>query len=275
MKDIRASGERVISIITDLNDLSRIETGKIDLSFTSQNLNEMVESCVAVMQPLANRERIIVRTSLAHTLPTVIADARALRQITLSLIGNSIHLANAGGQVIVSTALSDYGDVVMRVRDTGHGLNDNELAAAMEPFRTEPPSDKTTDSAGITDHIAAAAEGFGMPAEWLDGLRGRGLDDGAGRFYVGYADGQPVTSGMGQLTGSTIGIYNIATVPAARRKGYGAAMTQRIIDDAVADGSDVAILQASDMGKPTYERLGFRTVVEYVAYADPATLAGA
>src|SRR4051794_34123643 len=91
MKDIRASGERVISIITDLNDLSRIETGKIDLSFTSQNLNEMVESCVAVMQPLANRERIIVRTSLAHTLPTVIADARALRQITLSLIGNSIH----------------------------------------------------------------------------------------------------------------------------------------------------------------------------------------
>ena len=83
---------------------------------------------------------------------------------------------------------------------------------------------RATDSAGIADHITAAAEGFGMPAEWLDGLRGRGLDDGAGRFYVGYADGVPVTSGMGQLTGSTIGIYNIATVPAARR-GYGAAMT--------------------------------------------------
>lgn len=144
-------------------------------------------------------------------------------------------------------------------------------AGAREGFEIR----RATDSAGITDHIAAAAEGFGMPAEWLDGLRGRGLDDGAGRFYVGYADGEPVTSGMGQLTGSTIGIYNIATVPAARRKGYGAAMTQRIIDDAVADGADVAILQASDMGKPTYERLGFRTVVEYVAYADPATLAGA
>ena len=58
----------------------------------------------------------------------VIADTRALRQITLNLIGTSIHLANAGGQVIVSTALSDFGEVVMRVRDTGHGLNDNELA---------------------------------------------------------------------------------------------------------------------------------------------------
>ena len=73
------------------------------------------------MQPHANRERIIIRTSLAHTLPPVVADARALRQITLNLIGNSIHLANAGGQVIVSTALSDFGEVMLRVRDTGHG----------------------------------------------------------------------------------------------------------------------------------------------------------
>lgn len=146
MKDIRASGERVIAVINDLSDLSRIETGKLDLAFTTQNLNELVESCVAVMQPQANRERIIIRTSLAHTLPPVVADARALRQITLNLIGNSIHLANAGGQVIVSTALSDFGEVMLRVRDTGHGLNDNEVARALEPFRTRAPSDQTSDS---------------------------------------------------------------------------------------------------------------------------------
>jgi PAS domain S-box-containing protein len=146
MKDIRASGERVIAIINDLLDLSRIETGKLDLAFANQNLNELVESCVAVMQPQANRERIIIRTSLAHALPPVIADARALRQITLNLIGNSIHLAKAGGQVIVSTALSDFGEVVLRVRDTGHGLNDNEVAAAMEPFRNHAPSDRASDS---------------------------------------------------------------------------------------------------------------------------------
>jgi PAS domain S-box-containing protein len=146
MKDIRASGERVIAIINDMLDLSRIETGKLDLSFANQNLNDLVEQCVAVMQPQANRERIIIRTSLAHTLPPVVADARALRQIALNLIGNSIHLANAGGQVIVSTALSDFGEVVLRVRDTGHGLNDNEVAAAMEPFRTQAPADQTSNS---------------------------------------------------------------------------------------------------------------------------------
>ncbi|MET3843396.1 PAS domain-containing protein [Bradyrhizobium sp. OAE829] len=156
MKDIRASGERVISIINDLLDLSRIETGKLDLSFTNQNLNELVESCVAVMQPQANRERIIIRTSLAHTLPPVVADARALRQITLNLIGNSIHLANAGGQVIVSTALSDFGEVMLRVRDTGHGLNDNEVAAALEPFRTPAPSDQASDGSGVSLSLTKA-----------------------------------------------------------------------------------------------------------------------
>ena len=156
MKDIRASGERVIAIINDLTDLSRIETGKLDLTFASQSLNDLVEQCVAVMQPQANRERIIIRTSLAHALPPVVADARALRQITLNLIGNSIHLANAGGQVIVSTALSDFGEVVLRVRDTGHGLNDNEVAAAMEPIRTQAPSDQASDSSGVSLSLTKA-----------------------------------------------------------------------------------------------------------------------
>jgi PAS domain S-box-containing protein len=156
MKDIRASGERVIAVINDLLDLSRIETGTLDLAFANQNLNDLVEQCVAVMQPQANRERIIIRTSLAHMLPLVVADARALRQITLNLIGNSIHLANAGGQVIVSTALSDFGDVVLRVRDTGHGLNDNEVAAAMEPFRSPAPSDQASDSSGVSLSLTKA-----------------------------------------------------------------------------------------------------------------------
>ena len=156
MKDIRASGERVLAIINDLNDLSKIETGKFDLAFANQNLNDLVESCVAVMQPQANRERIIIRTSLAHSLPPVVADSRALRQIALNLIGNSIHLANAGGQVIVSTALSDFGEVMLRVRDTGHGLNDNEVAAAMEPFGNQAPSDQAADSSGVSLSLTKA-----------------------------------------------------------------------------------------------------------------------
>ena len=158
MKDVRTSGQRVVAVIDDLTDLSRIETGKLDLDFTSQNLNDLVESCVAVMQPQASRERIIIRTSLAQMLPPVVADGPALRQITMNLIGNSIHLANAGGQVIVSTALTDFGDVALRIRDTGLGLNDNEVAAAMEPFRQQAPTDQAPEAAASLSLTKALVE---------------------------------------------------------------------------------------------------------------------
>ncbi len=155
-RDIRASGERVITIINDLLELARLETGRLDLAFADQNLNEMVESCVSVMQPQANRERIIIRTSLAQALPPVVADGQTLRQITMNLIGNSIHLANPAGQVIVSTALSDFGEVVLRVRDSGHRLNDNEIAAALEPFRNPQGSDQASDGSAVNLSLTKA-----------------------------------------------------------------------------------------------------------------------
>lgn len=142
LKDIRACGERVITLIDDMRDLSRIETGKLDLAVTEVALNDLVEQCVAMMQPQANRERIIIRTSLAPTLPLVAADSRTLRQIVINLIGGAIRLANAGGQVIVSTALADDGGVALRVRDTGAGMSESEIAAALEPFGAISPDNQ-------------------------------------------------------------------------------------------------------------------------------------
>lgn len=130
-----------------------------------------------------------------------------------------------------------------------------------------------TDGPGVRDHVVTAAAGFGMPVNWIEAVMTEAL---AARpeaaVYVGYTDGRPVSTGLGFRTGRTIGVYNIATIESARRRGYGAAMTMRIVADGAADGCDVAILQATDMGRPIYERLGFRTVVEYVGYVDPASL---
>jgi signal transduction histidine kinase len=98
-------------------------------------LNDLTQQCVAIMQPQANRERIIIRTSLPQALPQVVADARSVRQIVLNLLSNSIKFTGAGGQVIVSTALNDNGEVVLRVRDTGVGMSEKDLVTALEPFR--------------------------------------------------------------------------------------------------------------------------------------------
>ena len=135
LKDIHASGGHLISLLNDLLDLSKIEAGKLDLTFVSVNLNDLVQQCVAIMQQQANRERVIIRTSLPATLPQIVADARSVRQIVLNLLSNSIKFTGAGGQVIVSTALTDDHEVVLRVRDTGAGMSEKELQTALEPFR--------------------------------------------------------------------------------------------------------------------------------------------
>ncbi len=135
IKDIHASGGHLLSLINDLLDLSKIEAGKLELTFAGVALNDLIQQCVAIMQPQANRERVIIRTSLPPTLPQVIADARSVRQIVLNLLSNSIKFTGAGGQVIVSTALNDNGEVVLRVRDTGVGMTETDLVTAMEPFR--------------------------------------------------------------------------------------------------------------------------------------------
>ena len=135
LRDIHASGGHLISLINDLLDLSKIEAGKLDLSFTSVSLNEIVQQCMGIMQPQANRERIIIRSSLASELPPVVADARSIRQIVLNLVSNSVKFTHPGGQVILSTAFTENGEVVLRVRDTGVGMSDADITVAMEPFR--------------------------------------------------------------------------------------------------------------------------------------------
>jgi signal transduction histidine kinase len=135
VEDIHQSGLYALSLLNDLLDISKIDAGKFDLDFTAVDLTELIETCVGSLQPLAKRERILLRTSLAFNLPAVIADRRRLKQILLNLLSNAIKFTNAGGQVIVSARLIDGGDLRLRVHDTGVGMTEEEIAAAMQPFQ--------------------------------------------------------------------------------------------------------------------------------------------
>ena len=134
VEDIHQSGLYALSLLNDLLDISKIDAGKFDLDFTAVDLPELVEACVNSLQPLAKRERILLRTSLSPNLPAVIADRRRLKQILLNLLSNAIKFTNAGGQVIVSAKLIDGGDLRLRVHDGGVGMTEDEIAAAMLPF---------------------------------------------------------------------------------------------------------------------------------------------
>ncbi|MGB6535479.1 MAG: PAS domain-containing sensor histidine kinase, partial [Xanthobacteraceae bacterium] len=149
LKDMHAAGTHLLSLLNDLLDLSKIELGQLDLAFADLDLNDLTQQCVAIMQPQANRARIIVRSALTSELPQITADARSLRQIALNLLANAIRTTGAGGQVIVSTAIADSGQVVLRVRDTGTGMQQSEIEAVLNPFRHSATSANRDSSGGL------------------------------------------------------------------------------------------------------------------------------
>lgn len=150
LRDIHVSGAHLMSLLNDLLDLSKIEAGKLDLNFESVALNDIVMECVALMQPQANRERIIIRTSLSGQVPNVVADPRSIRQIVLNLVSNAVKFTLAGGQVVVSTAMEPHGEVSLRIRDTGIGMSEKDIETALKPFRQLSTSrERRSDGTGL------------------------------------------------------------------------------------------------------------------------------
>ena len=97
-----------------------------------------------------------------------------------------------------------------------------------------------------------------------------GPDYQAQRRYIGYLHGAPVATAALVLDSGVAGIYAVATIPEARRKGIGRTMTVRPLLEAKQSGYQVGILQASPMGYPIYKRLGFEEVCKYRIYLQTA-----
>lgn len=169
LRDIHASGGHLVGLVNDLLDITRIESGGLKLDPSPIDLNEIAQQAAALLQPQANRDHVIIRTSLARGLPQVLADRRSVRQIMTNLAANAVRLSRPGGQVIVATALTDVGQAVIRVRDAGVGMSKQELARALEPFRPLGLADN--DSGGhlglpLTKALAEANDaGFALKSE--------------------------------------------------------------------------------------------------------------
>ncbi|RLQ87241.1 ATP-binding protein [Notoacmeibacter ruber] len=135
LRDIQKSGNHVLDLVNDLLDISKIEGGHQEMEYEAIGLNEVVADAVAMLQPQANAERVIIRTSLSSGLPDVVADPRSIKQIAINLLTNAVKFTSAGGQVIVSTGPNRDGSVALRFRDSGIGMSEEDISQALKPFK--------------------------------------------------------------------------------------------------------------------------------------------
>ncbi|MEK1888279.1 MAG: PAS domain S-box protein [Phyllobacterium sp.] len=175
LNDISRSGNHVLSLVNDLLDISKIEAGAVEMDFEAVSLNDALTEAVAIMQPQANRERVIIRSSLTSRLPDIVADHRSITQIALNLLSNAIRFTGPGGQVIVSTSYEASGDVLLRVRDTGIGMTRQEVEQALRPYKQiTTPRHARTDGTGLGLPLTKAMAEANRASFNIDSTPGRG-----------------------------------------------------------------------------------------------------
>jgi ribosomal protein S18 acetylase RimI-like enzyme len=120
------------------------------------------------------------------------------------------------------------------------------------------------DMPGLVTNLRTCCEGFEMSSDVLDMFAtDYMLNTDDLWFLTGFIDDTPVVTSVGMKIGDIDGIYNVATLPQYRGRGFGAVLTRLAVAEGIQRGCSVASLQSSEMGYSLYERLGFEGVLDW------------
>ncbi|MES2714955.1 MAG: PAS domain-containing protein [Pseudomonadota bacterium] len=131
VSQVQASGEHLLALIDDVLELSSLESGELPLSLQPVALAPLAQTSLPLVELLAQQHQVTL--ALGALDGWVLADPVRLRQVLLNLLSNAIKYNRPGGQVTVSAEPSD-GWWLLRVEDTGRGLNEDQLQHLFEPF---------------------------------------------------------------------------------------------------------------------------------------------
>ena len=128
---VETAGWHLLSLIDEVLDLSRIESGTIPLSLSPVGLEQALHDSLALVEPQASKARVTL--DLWPTTEWVLADAKRVKQIVVNLLSNATKYNRAGGHVWVDISRTES-TVVIAVRDDGIGMTEDQLARLFNPF---------------------------------------------------------------------------------------------------------------------------------------------
>jgi signal transduction histidine kinase len=131
---IHQSGEHLLELISDILDLSRIESGKLVLRFEEVRIPDVVEAAIAKAATRERRAGDCVTVNVSPSLPMVHADGRAVTQMVINLVSNALKFTPDEGSVTLTAFQRADGGVTIEVADTGIGMAPDEIPRAIAAF---------------------------------------------------------------------------------------------------------------------------------------------
>jgi signal transduction histidine kinase/CheY-like chemotaxis protein len=132
---IQSNSQSLVDLVSDFLDVSKLESGYIDLSRETLNLSALIQKNLDSYRVLALDKKISIRGSVDPSLPVIHADPRRLDQVLSNLISNAIKFTREDGEVEVGAALMDAARVKVWVGDNGVGIAANEIGRLFEKYR--------------------------------------------------------------------------------------------------------------------------------------------
>ncbi len=134
VSDIRASGGALLELINDILDLSKIESGTVEVYEEEVDVSRAVQATVRLVKERAHSAQLQLRTNLVDDLPSLRADERMIKRILLNLLTNAAKFTPAGGEVDIDAFVGEDGAFCLAVTDTGIGIAEENQALVMTPF---------------------------------------------------------------------------------------------------------------------------------------------
>jgi protein-histidine pros-kinase len=136
LETIRTSGRHLLSLINDLLDLTKIESGKVYVVREPTSVTEVIHEVVRALQPAARKKRLAFRVELPEDEVTIESDRRALSQILLNLTNNAIKFTDRGEVAIVLESRREgrRSVVEVHIRDTGVGIKPEDRGRLFQAF---------------------------------------------------------------------------------------------------------------------------------------------
>lgn len=132
---IEAGVRKVVDLVNDFLDLSKIEAGRIALEKKEIDLGQLIHESIENYHALAQKKQITLKSRIDATFPQVKADPRYLDQVFSNLLSNAIKFTPEGGAIELGTARESKGEVKVWVKDTGAGIAPHEMENLFEKYR--------------------------------------------------------------------------------------------------------------------------------------------